>query len=64
MQQAVNKLAIKHEYIDVGYITLSMGIKTLHNPQTGDYIYFADAADKALYQAKRQGRNCIVVSED
>ncbi len=41
-----------------------MGIKTLHNPQTGDYIYFADAADKALYQAKRQGRNCIVVSED
>ena len=64
IQQAVNQLAIKHEYTDIGYITLSMGIKTLHNPQTGDYIYFADAADKALYQAKRQGRNCIVVSED
>ena len=64
IQQAINQLVIKHEYTDIGYITLSMGIKTLHNPQTGDYTYFVDAADKALYQAKGQGRNCIVVSED
>ncbi|NMM39386.1 sensor domain-containing diguanylate cyclase [Pseudoalteromonas arctica] len=64
IQQAIDQLAIKHEYTDIGYITLSMGIKTLHNPQCGDYIHFVDAADKALYQAKGRGRNCIVVSED
>lgn len=64
IQQAITQLAIKHEYAELGYITLSMGIKTLNRPKAEEQLIFVDAADKALYQAKGQGRNCIVVSED
>lgn len=64
IQQAITQLAIKHEYAELGYITLSMGIKTLNRPKAEEQLIFVDAADKALYQAKGKGRNTIVVSKE
>ena len=57
---AINQKAILHEYSSVAtHITVSIGIAT-HTPhkddQPGDFL---DESDKALYQAKRNGRNQI-----
>ncbi len=40
--------------------TLSLGV-ALWNGAMGDYMVWQRAADKALYSAKRQGRNCTFV---
>ena len=44
------------------YITISLGVSSYpqHGPSVTDLI---DAADRALYQAKRQGRNQTVVAQ-
>jgi diguanylate cyclase (GGDEF)-like protein len=41
-------------------ITISMGIASLPDPEIKDPIAFVAAADDALYQAKRRGRNCVI----
>lgn len=64
IQQTINQLAIEHDYSELGYITLSMGINTLDNLKGEENIYFVEDAVKALYQAKGKGRNTIVVSND
>jgi diguanylate cyclase (GGDEF)-like protein len=47
------------EVPDVGHITASFGVATF--PTHGDSRdALVNAADAALYQAKRQGRNCVV----
>ena len=57
------QLAIIHQNSLVNpYVTLSMGISTMipnpeQNPQT-----LINQADNALYSAKNQGRNCIVIA--
>lgn len=46
----------------VGHITLSLGIA--HWPETGTAIgQVLKQADRALYQAKREGRNRVILSE-
>lgn len=60
IQQAVASACIRHERSHNGeVITVSMGIATF-TPQGDDtYRELVAVADQALYQAKRQGRNCI-----
>lgn len=62
MRAEVEALQIEHAYSGVAnYVTVSLGISTLvpdHTSKTGSLIH---AADRALYQAKRSGRNCVVV---
>jgi diguanylate cyclase len=43
-------------------ITVSAGIASLHSSVT-DLGSLLQAADAALYAAKRAGRNCVVVQE-
>jgi diguanylate cyclase (GGDEF)-like protein len=59
IQQAIAQLEIVHaRSVDGGHVTLSMGISSTR-PQSGASPYgVLRAADRALYAAKGQGRNC------
>lgn len=62
IQQAVAAACIRHERSHNGdFITVSMGLAAF-TPQGDDTCKeLVAVADQALYQAKRQGRNCICV---
>lgn len=70
IQDSLTALAIQHPINNAngGVLTVSIGICFLDGRQChsctrpqSDLLY--QLADKALYQAKEQGRNCIVISE-
>ncbi|HZW19772.1 diguanylate cyclase [Noviherbaspirillum sp.] len=65
MRAEIEGLQIEHGYSGVGkVVTVSLGVSTLvpeHLSKTGALIH---AADRALYQAKRSGRNCVVMYTD
>ncbi len=61
IQAAIAKLKVPHEQSLVSkYITLSMGISATVPIATATAESFIATADQALYQAKRQSRNCYV----
>ncbi len=56
----------RHSFIDgrtrkAGKLSLSLGITQLREGMTGEELL--DEADSALYEAKRQGKDCLVVIE-
>lgn len=50
------------EFTEAGHLTVSIGVAGLKD-YASDYERLLMEADSALYQAKRQGRNRVVVSE-
>jgi diguanylate cyclase (GGDEF)-like protein len=63
LRASVEGLCIAHAASSVGdYVTLSIGICTIVPTGVGDHQAFLAAADRALYAAKGQGRNCCVVA--
>lgn len=58
---AVAALNIQHTTSDVAeYVSLSLGVATLLPDQKMSPVDLITAADKALYQAKANGRNCVI----
>ncbi|MDL2354364.1 MAG: GGDEF domain-containing protein [Pseudomonadota bacterium] len=46
------------------YVTLSIGVASFSKERLNEAAGLIDAADKALYAAKRGGRDCVVVDGD
>jgi diguanylate cyclase (GGDEF)-like protein len=60
MREAVQRLAIPHAYSVVGAIvTVSVGVTSEVPSEACAAAMMVDAADRALYRAKRDGRNCV-----
>lgn len=63
IQHTLQDCHIVHEHSQVSHcVTLSFGVASLIPLGVASPLELFNAADKALYDAKRQGRNCIVVN--
>ena len=65
MRESVEKLQLRHPGSQVSnYVTISLGVACFTPEQGMALKALIDAADKALYQAKHQGRNRVAVADD
>jgi diguanylate cyclase (GGDEF)-like protein len=64
MRYSVEAAAMPHEFSPVAsVVTISLGVASMiPNNSLSGYSLF-EAADKALYMAKRQGRNCTIAAD-
>ncbi|WP_052343676.1 GGDEF domain-containing protein [Bacillus massiliigorillae] len=60
-QKCVKNCAIKTTKSETGYITISIGVAVEEKPETESYMTILNNADDALYEAKANGRNQIVM---
>jgi diguanylate cyclase (GGDEF)-like protein len=62
VQRAISDLKLSHEASEVSaWVTVSMGLATMNPGSDASPEALITQADKALYQAKQQGRNRFVV---
>ena len=64
MQQAVRDIRLAELGEGAPRITISIGVCVVEAPHPGTYIDMIDASDRALYAAKRAGRDRIEFSAD
>lgn len=65
MRAQVESLAIPHKASkEYGHVTISLGVATMLPSHSVELDELQAAADKALYRAKREGRNRVAVSGD
>lgn len=65
MRAAIEALALEHAHAaSAAQVTVSLGVSTLIPEHAGNTGALIHAADRALYQAKRSGRNCVVVHSE
>ncbi len=66
LNEHINRINIPHQFSDVAdHVTISLGVSCCQ-PGSGDHNATAliDAADMALYQAKRAGRNQVAINQE
>ncbi|MES2105984.1 MAG: diguanylate cyclase [Pseudomonadota bacterium] len=63
MRLSVERLSMPHEQSLVGKVTISVGVAIKSSAGDGDAEGLMRAADEALYRAKHDGRNCVVLTE-
>jgi diguanylate cyclase (GGDEF)-like protein len=59
-RKAVEDLLIKHSESPCGYVTISIGVEAVVPDKFQTSADLIEAADNALYAAKRRGRNAVV----
>ena len=64
IRKAVADLAVPHAASEFGEVTLSVGLAVLVPTPKGASDALINAADKALYEAKSAGRNCVQLARD
>lgn len=64
IREAVAALQIEHANSVEGRVTVSIGGATMNPAIDADPAHLISAADKALYEAKREGRNQFKVNSD
>jgi diguanylate cyclase (GGDEF)-like protein/PAS domain S-box-containing protein len=65
IQREIDRLAIPHRSSAIAKtLTLSIGVSCIIPSPRRSLHNLIDGADQALYQAKRQGRHCIVLYQD
>ena len=64
IRKVIHDLEIPHEASDKDVVTVSIGFGTAQPVKLMNYEKLVSCADKALYQAKEKGRNCVVMSGD
>ena len=58
--EIVRSLQLPHDFSKVAnHVTISCGISTLAPPQDFEVMHLLKLADRALYLAKAEGRNCV-----
>jgi len=63
VQRDINSLKIPHKKSEVSsFVTLSFGLATLCSQTNTSPDHLVELADKALYQAKHEGRNRVIIS--
>ncbi len=63
IQRDINSLKIPHKKSEVSsFVTLSFGIATLYSQTSTSPDHLVELADKALYQAKHEGRDRVIIS--
>jgi diguanylate cyclase (GGDEF)-like protein/PAS domain S-box-containing protein len=64
IRRAVEELQVPHLASHIGIVTVSLGVAAQQPRQGGDPAGLVAAADRALYEAKRRGRNQTFVAEE
>ena len=61
MRASVEALRVSHPYNETGFLTISIGVATGVPTTPNDEKALLESADRALYGAKRAGRNVVAV---
>jgi diguanylate cyclase (GGDEF)-like protein len=59
-RQSIEDLMINHSESPMGHVTISIGVDSMVPEKFQSYANLIEAADGALYAAKRRGRNAVV----